>query len=615
MVVVSDALAAQFGAPGSGTQQAAGQQAAGQQAAAGDEDAELEALLQQMDIGRSTGGGPSGGGSSGAALGTATGGWGSGSGGVTSSAAAPDASIAGLLDSLGIGDEPAAQAGPVQQVQQAQQGQQAQQAPAAPSAASYSPLDVEPGVHILSTAAYWGGVWGHVPAVADVFDSVQQSKAEEARQGGGGGGFLPHLSHAAMEAGLASGALLSGTLCVSRRVPGEATVAVGGGRQLLISGRAALNRAIHGDRVAVRLLPREQWRPAAELAAPAAAGGSAAGAAEEEGEADEHDLLAATGDGEAGVAADGAAEAADGEDEPLDAVVGAARRFPGLAIGPVARSRQRLVCCGPSAGQHCPAVWEACLAAGPFACLLQARLLMAAADDELQPTAEVVGILQASVHALFICSSSLLRCYGDAAVECCLWAPAFCGEFQPVIAAAAATRDTVPCSIQPAGFRYPAMQRWSGEIVACISEDDERALASKQASDRQVRLLWASCLFVFVCLVCFCSGLAAWSSCAVAVQSPSLGGSPAACMLVLKLPNPTAARFGSTLARRGGQLPVLRCQRVPNRHPIALPDAPLLSPPYEPQESVLCIPTDRRLPKLRLRSRQLHRLLGQVGVG
>lgn len=30
------------------------------------------------------------------------------------------------------------------------------------------------------------------------------------------------------------------------------------------------------------------------------------------------------------------------------------------------------------------------------------------------------------------------------------------------------------------------LQRWSGEIVACISEDDERALASKQASDRQV---------------------------------------------------------------------------------------------------------------------------------
>lgn len=33
------------------------------------------------------------------------------------------------------------------------------------------------------------------------------------------------------------------------------------------------------------------------------------------------------------------------------------------------------------------------------------------------------------------------------------------------------------------------------------------------------------------------------------------------------------------------------------------------------QEAVLCIPTDRRLPKIRLRSRQLHRLLGQVRQG
>lgn len=30
------------------------------------------------------------------------------------------------------------------------------------------------------------------------------------------------------------------------------------------------------------------------------------------------------------------------------------------------------------------------------------------------------------------------------------------------------------------------------------------------------------------------------------------------------------------------------------------------------QEAVLCVPIDRRLPKIRLRSRQLHRLLGQV---
>ncbi len=301
VVVVSDALAAQFGAPpdSGGSMQQAPQQAAAQQPAAADDDAELEALLQQMDIGSSAGGASS---SSGAA-----GGWGGVTGAASSSSAAQvDASIAGLLDSLGLGDGPATQAQPAAAAQPVQQAQQAQQPP--PAAASYPPLDLEPGVHILSSAAYWGGVWGHVPAVADVFDSVQQSKAADARQGGsGGGGFRPHLSHAAMEAGLASGDLLEGTLCASRRVPGEATVAVGGGRQLLISGRPALNRAIHGDRVAVRLLPREQWRPASELAAPAAAAGAAGGAAAEEaGENDEHDhdLLAATGDGEAGPGAD-----------------------------------------------------------------------------------------------------------------------------------------------------------------------------------------------------------------------------------------------------------------------------------------------------------------------
>ncbi|KAI7844065.1 hypothetical protein COHA_002209 [Chlorella ohadii] len=244
VVVVSDALAAQFGAPpdSGGSMQQAPQQAAAQQPAAADDDAELEALLQQMDIGSSAGGASS---SSGAA-----GGWGGVTGAASSSSAAQvDASIASLLDSLGLGDGPATQAQPAAAAQPVQQAQQAQQPP--PAAASYPPLDLEPGVHILSSAAYWGGVWGHVPAVADVFDSVQQSKAADARQGGsGGGGFRPHLSHAAMEAGLASGDLLEGTLCASRRVPGEATVAVGGGRQLLISGRPALNRAIHGDRVA-----------------------------------------------------------------------------------------------------------------------------------------------------------------------------------------------------------------------------------------------------------------------------------------------------------------------------------------------------------------------------
>ncbi|KAL4433810.1 hypothetical protein ABPG75_000251 [Micractinium tetrahymenae] len=405
VVVVSDLLAQQFAAPAAAQQQQQ-QQSQQQQprrhggrptvAAAGgeEEDAELDALLRQMDIGAG------GGGSSSSAVGGRPA-LPLGSGGAASGAD----DIGGLLESLGLGDtEPAAPAqqhaaaAPYQGQEQARQQQQQQQ--------QQQQLELEPGVHILSAADYFGGCWAHCSEVTDVFDSIQQSKAaaDEAAQqaqqaGGAGGGFRPHFSAAALEGGLASGALLAGTLCASRRVPGEATVAVGG-RQLLLSGRSALNRAVHGDRVAVRLLPREQWRPLAELASAAAgdrpAGGE--GPAKEE-EPDEHDLLATAGDGEADVAADEAPQAgAAGDDEPLDSV---------------------------------------------------AVLLQTAAAGALQPTAEVVGILQ----------------------------------------------------------------RWSGEIVACISEEDERALEAKGESSRQ--------------------------------------------------------------------------------------------------ESVLCIPSDRRLPKIRLRSRQLHRLLGQ----
>jgi hypothetical protein len=139
---------------------------------------------------------------------------------------------------------------------------------------------------------------------------------------------------------------------------------------------------------------------------------------------------------------------------------------------------------------------------------LQAQLLQTAASDALQPTAEVVGILQ----------------------------------------------------------------RWSGEIVGCISEDDERALSSKQASSRQV-----------------------WGG-----QRQGVGDT-------------------LELAEGGGvqrdcfwrvwmwmqSCPLPACPR-PTFHP---------SSTAQLQESVLCIPTDRRLPKIRLRSRQLHRLLGQVRRG
>ena len=275
VVVLSDALAEQFGAAagtgsagGGGGGAAATRAQAAQQARqaqhaepAGEaEDAELEALLSQMQIGGGSTKASSGTAGAGAAAGPAAAAAAGGAGG------GRDQGIACLLDSLGLGHAPAMAAAappPPPQPPAQQQLQPARQPPV-------QPLALEPGVHILSALDYWGGCWGHLPAAADVLDSLVQSRAAEgqqqqqqqSREGGGVGGdaFWPHLSSAALEAGLASGALLAGTLAVSRRLRDDATVTVGG-QQLLVSGRSGVNRAVHGDRVAVRLLAARPLAP------------------------------------------------------------------------------------------------------------------------------------------------------------------------------------------------------------------------------------------------------------------------------------------------------------------------------------------------------------------
>ena len=69
-----------------------------------------------------------------------------------------------------------------------------------------------------------------------------------------------HLSDRDMEAGLASGALLEGR--VVQRRPGVARVVGCGPDELasvMLRGMHAQNRALHGDRVAIRLLPKALW--------------------------------------------------------------------------------------------------------------------------------------------------------------------------------------------------------------------------------------------------------------------------------------------------------------------------------------------------------------------
>ena len=87
----------------------------------------------------------------------------------------------------------------------------------------------------------------------------------------------PHWKPEAIAQGLKRGELLEGTML--QRRPGSATVTGAGGAELAaitLRGRNAINRALDGDRVAIRLLPKALWvRPGAldddDAAAPEAA--------------------------------------------------------------------------------------------------------------------------------------------------------------------------------------------------------------------------------------------------------------------------------------------------------------------------------------------------------
>lgn len=77
--------------------------------------------------------------------------------------------------------------------------------------------------------------------------------------------FAPHLKPAQLEEALAQPAsrVLAGKLEVSTHNPMEAYVLVEGPHaveKVFVFGRAAMNRGVHGDRVAVEILPKAHWR-------------------------------------------------------------------------------------------------------------------------------------------------------------------------------------------------------------------------------------------------------------------------------------------------------------------------------------------------------------------
>ncbi|XP_042300283.1 DIS3-like exonuclease 1 [Sceloporus undulatus] len=123
----------------------------------------------------------------------------------------------------------------------------------------------------LSTQDYLDNFWPDLKAAHDLFDSILQSRRERENesQENKGKEYAEHVPIEALEAGIKSGRYIQGVLNVNKhRAQVEAFVRLQGASNkekdlktdVLIYGTKARNRAIHGDVVAVELLPRSEWK-------------------------------------------------------------------------------------------------------------------------------------------------------------------------------------------------------------------------------------------------------------------------------------------------------------------------------------------------------------------
>ena len=72
--------------------------------------------------------------------------------------------------------------------------------------------------------------------------------------------YAEHLSATYIQSLIQSGQLHSGVLTISPYNFLEATVSNPQGKPFLIVGRENINRAVHGDVVAIEILPEDEWR-------------------------------------------------------------------------------------------------------------------------------------------------------------------------------------------------------------------------------------------------------------------------------------------------------------------------------------------------------------------
>ncbi|KAJ8281234.1 hypothetical protein GJAV_G00065120 [Gymnothorax javanicus] len=124
------------------------------------------------------------------------------------------------------------------------------------------------GVYVISTQEYLQSFWPDLPAAQELHSSISQALQERESEGQERQ-YAEHLHPEVLEAGIKSGRYIQGTLNVNKhRAQLEAFVRVEGSTNkctemnsdVLVCGAKMRNRAVHGDMVAVELLPKGDWR-------------------------------------------------------------------------------------------------------------------------------------------------------------------------------------------------------------------------------------------------------------------------------------------------------------------------------------------------------------------
>eukprot|EP00884_Botryococcus_braunii_P009563 jgi/Botrbrau1/18608/Bobra.0367s0048.1 len=127
-------------------------------------------------------------------------------------------------------------------------------------------------VRVMTPEQYFRRHWRDNAAVLDLVESLVEAREAQATEGteASSGLYPAHLGEAALEALLAEGQVLRGVIRMSAKGPSEAEVHVSNVadsalRAVLIPTRQAINRAMHGDTVVVRVWAGSRWTNAGAL--------------------------------------------------------------------------------------------------------------------------------------------------------------------------------------------------------------------------------------------------------------------------------------------------------------------------------------------------------------